>query len=227
MISEKELQAAARKCEKAMMDSLPDPDECDAVFSPKFERKMKKLILQTDHPFRYWIQKSVACFLLIVLLGGGGLITFSTEVRAAFFGWIREFYADHFEYHYVGDNQNTPRGIIYRPTWIPDGYEATSESHDPGYGCIIYRNGNEEMIGFTWSEDIESSVSHVYPETAEIKNTFIGDNPADLYLEHGEGLSSCLVWSNREERVLFVISATLSEDEIIQMAESVEVQSTE
>lgn len=169
MISEKELQTAARKYEKAILDSLPDPDECDTVFSPKFELRMKKLILYTDHPFRYWVQKSVAFFLLVVLLGGGGLLTFSTEARAAFFGWIREFYEGQFEYHYVGDNQSTPEGIIYRPTWIPDGYEVTSESHDPGYGCIIYQSENEGMIGFTWSEDIESSVSHLYPETAEVK----------------------------------------------------------
>lgn len=227
MISEKELQAAARKCEKAMMDSLPDPDECDAVFSPKFERRMKKLILQTDHPFRYWIQKSVACFLLIVLLGGGGLITFSTEVRAAFFGWIREVYGAYFEYHYVGENQSAPEDIVYHPTWVPDGYEMTSEIHYPGGGDITYRKENEGMVGFSWSKDIKSSLFQIYPETAEIKNTFIRDCPADLYLEHGEDLSSALVWTNREERVIFVISATLSEDEIIRMAESVEVQSIE
>jgi len=186
---------------------------------------MKKLIFRTDHPFRYWIQKSVACFLLVAFLGGGSLLAFSTEARAAFFGWIRDFYETYFEYHYEGENQDISEGIAYGPTWVPDGYEMASESHDAVSGDIVYRRGSEEIVAFSWSKDVEASVFQVYPETAEIKEVFIGDNPADLYLEHGEGLTSALVWSNSEKGVIFVISGTLSEDELIKIAESVEVQS--
>lgn len=224
MIPVKELRSAAKECEKLILDSLPDPDECKAEFSRRFERRMKKLVLRTDHPFRYWIQKSVACFLLIIFLGGGSLLTFSTEVRAAFFGWVREVCETYFSYHYVGENQNALEGVVYRPTWVPDGYEVISESHDIAGGDIIYQSENEEIIAFSWFRDAESSVFQIESETAEIQNTFVGNCPADLYIEHSDSLSNALVWSDQEEKTFFTFTAPLSEDSLIKMAESVAVE---
>ena len=67
MISDKDLYEAARKVDEAILASLPKPEECEATFSRRFERKMKKIIRRVDHPVRYWVQKSVACFLVTVL----------------------------------------------------------------------------------------------------------------------------------------------------------------
>lgn len=84
MISEERLREAARQAEKNLLASLPEPEDCEATFSPEFERKMKKLVRRTDHPIRYWAQKAVACILLTILIGGGSVLAFSTEARAAF-----------------------------------------------------------------------------------------------------------------------------------------------
>ena len=43
MISEERLKEAARRCEEHMLNCLPDPSECKATFSPRFEQKMKRL----------------------------------------------------------------------------------------------------------------------------------------------------------------------------------------
>lgn len=86
MISDERLREAARKAEESFLASLPEPEDCEATFSPEFERKMKKLIRRTDHPIRYRIMKAVACFLLVVLVGGGSVLALSTEARAAFVG---------------------------------------------------------------------------------------------------------------------------------------------
>ena len=74
MISDERLCKAAQQAEKAFLASLPEPKDCKATFSPAFERKMKKLVKRTDHPIMYWIQKSVACLILILLLGGGSVL---------------------------------------------------------------------------------------------------------------------------------------------------------
>lgn len=227
MISEKELQAAARKCEKAMMASLPDPDECDAVFSPKFERKMKKLILQTDHPFRYWIQKSVACFLLIVLLGGGGLLTFSTEVRAAFFGWIREVYETYFVYHYEGENQDTSENIFYNPTWVPDGYEIILKKIGPVNTNITYQNSDGNLASFLYTTNSESTKYWISREGVDVQRVFVGNYPADLYLDQEKEGGNVLIWVDEEKNTIFDIWATFSIDEMIKMAESIEPQKKE
>lgn len=224
MISEKELRAAAREYEKCVLDSLPDVEESEYTFSPKFERRMKKMIFRADHPIRFWIQKSVACFLLAVFLGGGSLLAFSSEARATFFGWVREFYGEYFVYHYEGEDHTVSENTVYRPTWVPDGYEIISESHDIAGGGIDYRYGNEGMIVFDWSVGVESSILRVRPETAEILSTFVNGNPADLYLEDKEGVNSGIVWCDQEKNIIFVIAATLSEEELIKIAESVTAQ---
>ena len=72
--------------------------------------------------------------------------------------------------------------------------------------------------------DIWSSVFRVFPEHAEVKEVFVGTCSADLYIEHGEGLTSAIVWINSEEGAIFMISGTLSEDELMKIAETVEPQ---
>lgn len=90
MISDERLREAARQAEEKLLASLPKPEDCEATFSPEYKRKMKKLARRTDHPVIYWVQKAVACILLTILIGGGGVLTFSTEARAAFVGWIMD-----------------------------------------------------------------------------------------------------------------------------------------
>ena len=51
MISEERLRTAARAVSQAMIDSLPEPEDCHHDFSPEFERKMKKL-LRRSRAFR-------------------------------------------------------------------------------------------------------------------------------------------------------------------------------
>ncbi len=223
MISDEELRIAARECENFILDNLPEPESCEAESSPEFERRMKKLILRSDHPFHYWLQKSAACFLLVLLLGGG-VLTFSTEARAAFFGWVREVYETYFEYHYVGEDQTAPEGIVYRPTWVPEGYEIVSETHGFSMSRIVYQNEEEKMIKFSYFANSEEADYRVRVDDATVQRVVVGNHPADLYIEHNEELSNVLVWADEEKGAIFDILATLSGDEMIKIAESVEAQ---
>lgn len=49
MISDERLREAARQAEKNLLASLPEPEDCEATFSPEFKRKMKKLVRRTNH----------------------------------------------------------------------------------------------------------------------------------------------------------------------------------
>ena len=53
MISDAMLQQAAEELATAINESLPDPKECVFQFSPKFERKMKRLTRRANHPILY------------------------------------------------------------------------------------------------------------------------------------------------------------------------------
>ena len=141
MISDERLRKAAQKAEESLLASLPDPEDCEATFSPKFERKMEKLIRRTKHPIRHRIMKAVACFLLVVLVGGGSVLTFSVEARAAFIGWVREIRDNYFVYWYTGESKNTlEEGAIYQLTWIPEGYQEVSAPVPGAFVNTIFKN---------------------------------------------------------------------------------------
>ena len=89
MIPEEQLREAARMAEERFLARFPEPEDCQAVFSPAFERKIKALVRRVDHPLRYRMARAAACFLLAVFIGGGGVLAFSVEARAAFAGWVR------------------------------------------------------------------------------------------------------------------------------------------
>lgn len=223
MISDERLREAARKAEDSFLASLPEPEDCEATFSPEFERKMKKLIRRTDHPIRYRIMKAVACFLLVVLIGGGSVLTFSVEARAAFVGWVREAYDTWFVYHYSDATQETPQNTIYRPTWIPNDYEEEHELGQLNRVSVIYKNSDGNMLVFSYSYDPSSIALYVDHEYKHVEQVEIGNNYADLYMDQREGAANEIVWTDSETGTFFLISAPLSDIELLKIAESITV----
>lgn len=224
MISDERLREAARQAEKNLLASLPEPEDCEATFSPEFERKMKKLVRRTDHPIRYWVQKAVACILLVVLLGGGSVLALSTEARAAFVGWIKETYEAWFVYRYIGENQSIPEDISYYPAWIPDGYYESSRFDTDTYNIIIYEDNDNNIITFYYSCDADAAGIYLEKEGVDIKSVRIGNIYADLYVDETKGNANSLVWVDEKSGVLFWISANCNEDELIKIAESIVVE---
>lgn len=125
MISDERLREAAQKVEESMLASLPDPEECKVPPPPEVERKMEKRSRRASHPIRHRVMKAVACFLLVVLVGGGSVLALSADARAAFVGWVRDVYQSYetwFVYHFTGENNTVSEDISYHPTWIPQDY---------------------------------------------------------------------------------------------------------
>ena len=85
MISEERLKEAARRCEEHMLNCLPDPSECEATFSPRFEQKMKRLFFKINQPLLFWISGIIAPLFLILLLAVCGVLVFNATVRASVF----------------------------------------------------------------------------------------------------------------------------------------------
>lgn len=221
MIPDERLHEAAQKAEESFLASLPEPEDCEATFSPEFERKMKRLIRRTKHPIRYRLMKAVACFLLVVLVGGGSVLAFSVEARAAFVGWIREVYETWFVYRYNDDVEKTPVDAVYRPTWLPDGYRETFVPEVYGQVYILYEDDSGSMIVFAYSID-SSTLTGLLPEDSpDPLEVLVGNCPADFYLDQSDGINNLLVWANSSNDYLFLISANLSKDDMIKIAESV------
>lgn len=182
---------------------------------------MKKLVRRTDHPVRYWVQKAVACILLTILIGGGSVLAFSTEARAAFVGWIKETYEAWFVYRYVGEDRSIPEDISYYPAWIPDGYYESSRFDTDTYTTIIYEDDDNNMITFYYTHDIDAAGVYLEQEGVDIKSVKIDNIYADLYVDRIKGNANSLVWIDEKSGVLFCISANCNEEELIRIAKGI------
>lgn len=221
MISDERLREAARQAEKNLLASLPEPEDCEATFSPKFERKMKKLVRRTDHPIRYWVQKAVACILLVILLGGGGVLALSPEARAMFVGWVRGAYETWFVYNYEGPDREFTEDNVFYPARVPDGYYELKRSISDDKVSIIYENGEGYLLSFTYTRNRESISVYSENQETDVQTVVVGNTLADLYLDQREGNTNTLIWNDEEKGIIFVISAHCSGKELVEIAESV------
>ena len=207
---------AARQEYGDWIDQLPEHD-----FSPAFEKKMQKLIRRANHPIRYQVMKIAACLLLTAFLSGCAVLAVSPEARAAFEGWVREIYDTWVVYHYNSTTKETPQNVIYRPTWVPNGYEEEHESEQPNKMSIIYKNDNDDMLLFLYSNDPYSISLYVDQEYKHIEQVEVGNNFAYLYMDQREGADNGIVWTASETGTIFLIFAPVSDTDLIKMAESV------
>lgn len=216
------LREAAPGANDLFLSELPGPKDCHYTVSKRFERKMKKLLKRQKSPVLYWVQRSVACFLLVILLGSATVLTFSAEARAAFFGWVREVYETWTSYLYIGHEQEIDtEDTIYEPQWIPDGYIQTVPPEDGESVFCIYENSEGLPLVFAYTKGQTSAGLFIKQDDHDIKDTTVGKTPAELYLNHNEDDADTLVWIDKDRNIVCWITAHLSEAELIKIAENI------
>ena len=220
MISDERLREAARKVEESMLASLPEPEECEATFSPKFERKMEKLLHRVEHPIRKRIMKAMACLLLVFLVGGGSVLTFSVEARATFVGWVQEIYESLTLYHFEGERPNSIEDPQYRPSWLPGSYQESSVPDLSGQVNVIYKDSDNSMLLFCYSNDATNV--YIGNADAQIHDVIIHGCPGEFYSYDTSNAANCIVWTDRSSGMIFWVLADLDEESMIRLAESVE-----
>lgn len=169
--------------------------------------------------------KAVACFLLVVLVGGGSVLALSADARAAFVGWVRDVYQSYetwFVYHFTGENNTVSEDISYHPTWIPQDYAELETLDMFNQTNIIYENAVGLSMTFGYSLNPEAINVYVENTNVQTKRVLVGNTPADLYLDNSAGESNILTWVDSNTDTIFWIVAQLDEDELIKIAESVE-----
>lgn len=223
MISDERLREAARKVEESMLASLPDPEDCKVPSPPEIERKTEKRARRASYPIRHRVLKAAACFLLVVLVGGGSVLTLSADARAAFVTWVKEVYETQFIYRFFQTSEETPSDTVYRPTWVPSDYQITSESLTDDISIIVYQNDSGRLAVFTYFRNTSSPVLNIERDGTETySQVFVNSMPAELYLDRDNGEANILIWIDENTGVGFCLSASFSDIELIRMAESVE-----
>lgn len=222
MISEERLRLAAQEAGRAIAASLPEPEDCQAEFSPSFERKMKKLIWRADHRGLCLGLKRAACFFLALLLSGGVFLTVNAEARELVFGWISQRVEDAQRYFHQGDPTPTEDIVRYQIN-VPDEYWLESRYESQGYVNEYYVNKEGKYVNFVYQYTTETSGGEMYiiDTESEQKQVFVHDMPADLYIADLPENSNTVIWTDAETGALFDVTACMAEDELIALAESV------
>lgn len=194
---------------------------------------------------------TAACAALVCLVSLGALLAASPTIRAEFPDWIRQLEFTFFRYEVEG--QPTDRsGDVYAITALPEGYTLVrdyelTEKHP--YHSWEYENntGAQGIISLTCVWDGEWTVlRNCYEEEMAKVNgedavfyRFTGlhshrnipgyalfyNEEADTWPEDLDPFGNILVWTDSSSGVLFELYAYFDKEDMVRMAESVELVS--
>lgn len=212
MISDNDLKIAAEKASTAILETLP---EVEHEFSPEHERQIAAIGRKARIKK---VLSAAAVILLVIIAGGVGVLTFSPEARAELEStWNRIIGNDGWP-SYINVEEASASALMYRPTWLPEGYEVLSENAD--FGIIEYRNGLSAITyGCTSSSaDFLSAVECTSHEVT------VGGTTATVYVPvENEFYYSKKTLAFIKGGCLITITADLDEPELIKIAESVKL----
>lgn len=220
--TEDELRQAALQVHEAMMAVLTPVTEHE--FSFEFHRKMSNLLrkMELHHGIKA-AARSVAAIFLALLIGGGALLTFNTDVRAAFFEWVREVYENSAFYQFVGEKE--PEVLPYiRPTWMPEGYVEIDAVGNETRQTVIYQNSNDKngIILFNYNRIHENKQLGLTTESGLVhKDVSVNGYEADIYIPNDDTKAKEILWLDDDLSIVYSISSYADEEIILCIAESV------
>ena len=122
----------------------------------------------------------------------------------------------------IGEGMRTaPQEMMFYPSWLPEGYYETTTDDLRRQRILRYEDGKGGLLTILHPEDFDPGTLMLVGE-AEIVSVFVGENPADLYLDRVPGNANNLVWVDRDTGILYWISGPLTGEELVRVAESME-----
>lgn len=218
MITEEMMKQAAKEAGNIITDSLQTQEEYRYEFSKTFENNMENILQKAKHKKRKRLYKQVACYLAIFVVTGSSFLIFNQEARATFLYWLRGQYNGYMEYRYTGDGSAEQQEYVL--TYIPEGYYEKETTEMEGMNIAIYHNDIGNQIAFMSSSGTDAISLFISDENAQ--EVMVGNIKADYYQAEADDENSVIVWYSEDRTTIFSISAALSKEEIVKIAESVE-----
>ena len=219
-MNEEELSQAAARAAALLNEALPRPEDCTHEFSPRFRRKMQRLMFRQNHPVLMRGLQSAAVLFLTITVLFGSLLTVSTDAREFVSGWVKTRIDTVYHFHFEG-NAAEADSTEYVLGWIPDGYTIIDIFELPNEKWYTYASEDSNFtLTFLYSAD--SSGADIYMLNADCaqKEVTVNGLPATLYIPFNDD-SPAIVWEDREKGVFFLITAQVSEDALIKMADNI------
>lgn len=219
-MNEEELSRAAARAAELLNEALPKPEDCNHTFSPRFRRKMRHLLFRQNHPVLMRGLQSAAVLFLTITVLFGSLLTVSTDAREFVSGWVKTRIETIYHFYYEGDAAQAD-STEYVLGWIPDGYTIIDIFELPNEKWYTYASeDNNFTLTFLYSADSSDADIFLLNADCAEKEVMVNGMPATLYIPFNDD-SPAIVWEDREKSVFFLITAQVSEDALIKMAENI------
>jgi len=218
MITDAMLREAAGEAERFLLAHLPESQPHH--FSPRFERRMRKLISRANHPVRYLVLRYVAAVLLAVFTLFGAILAVSPEARASVNGWIRRPFFDYLYYFYKGEDKTAM--AEYELTAVPKGYQLVDVIQSEGGKTYLYLKHDRSVLEFRYV--CAAGTDHYFISIKDFDQHSVTVNGvlADVYISKKEDDTNVIVWQDPSENVVFHIFAEADKAALIELAESVQ-----
>ncbi len=217
-------QAVAAYVEEEMT-RLPSDEEIGMhQFSPEFERKMEKLLRHEHRPHRILLHstgKRVAVLAAVIALLAASMLSVGA-VRESIVSFFTQVYE---EFTAIIFDQPEETGRTYEAdsinaievTYIPEGFELKQQGKNNGWASIEYVDNNDGYIVIDQRILREHEIGF-NTENIEYQTVIINGHKG-LYYEN-QGYTT-LMWNN--ETQYFIISGNVDKNEIIKIAESIQI----
>lgn len=218
----KVLKEAFEQYSKEYCETLPTNEQLQYItFSDQFETKMQKLVSKEKKFYYYWVNtvgKRVAAIVLAALIG---LTTMTFSVKALRESFI-EFMVQTFEKFSLitfntENEDDTP--VVFKKIplgYIPEGYVKDIEEEDAS-GYLVSYLGKDISDSIIYSQDIAKGSTQVANTENTTYEKIIINGCEAMYFEN-KG-AKVVIFTYGE--YVFTISATVDEETIIKIAESI------
>lgn len=233
MLTDAILREATAEVERFRLSLVPEDGE-PYEFSKRFLRKMERLIRRANHPIRYQVMRTAAAVALAIVTLFGAVMAVSPEARAAVIGWIKETFGVYVQYSNddvygnkgADSNNDIPKvtKAEYHLAVIPEGYREIEVVDKIDGRMYVYANDLGEILQFVYTYGAENSSLFAKTEEYTKHLAFINEWPADIYVAANETETSGIVWQDGSAGVLFQISAISNQEELIEIAKTVEIK---
>lgn len=198
------------------MQNIADKHE----FSPKFEKKMKKLISRRNKPYYKIINtagKRTACAAVIVLVSSSVTIMNVEALRNAFSDFFISIYEKFSTVQPIEDD-SAPETLeeIYAITYNLNDFEIIYEELNEYRHDIDY--GKDNIVIFFSQYTKEMYDSNVNTEDAEILTIDINGHEAIYFIDNHNYYN--LIWDNGD--YIISLSSNINKNTLIEMAKSVQ-----
>jgi hypothetical protein len=194
------------------------------TFSPKFERKMERLLRAQKKPYYPLVntnfKKAVLAMAVVFILMVTTVFSVSAlrEPVVRFFVEVYEKFSQVFFHHNEEEQFPATLEVYYAPAWLPDGYqENTSQMVDAIIFCErIYTGASKDDILFR-QYTFTSSALRIDTEGVDAESVIINGN-AGLSFSNKE--IQHLTWNDKQYG--FSVSGPVSKADLMRLAGSIQ-----